>query len=77
MGPLEGQSLIPDEGMLRPDLIVTDAIYAPLETELLAQARRRGCRAFNGVGMVLYQGAASFKLWTGMEMPVELVKTVL
>ena len=77
MGPLEGQSLIPDEEMLRPDLIVTDAIYAPLETELLAQARRRGCRAFNGVGMVLYQGAASFKLWTGMEMPVELVKTVL
>lgn len=77
MKPLEGQSCIPDPGFLRPDLIVTDAIYAPEETALLKMAREAGCRTLNGQGMMLFQGAASFKLWTGMDMPIPHMKEVL
>ncbi len=77
MRPLEGQTYIPDPGFLRPDLTVTDAIYAPEETELLRMAREAGCRTLNGQGMMLFQGAAAFKLWTGCDMPIPHMKKVL
>ena len=72
-----GLSPVPDESYLRPDLIVTDAIYVPEKTALLEMAEQVGCRTLNGIGMMLYQGAAAFKMWTGKEMPVEIVKEVL
>ena len=72
-----GLSPVPDESYLRPDLIVTDAIYVPEKTALLEMAEKAGCRTLNGIGMMLYQGAAAFKIWTGKEMPVEIVKEVL
>jgi shikimate dehydrogenase len=77
MGTMEGQKLIPDESYLRPDLIVTDVIYSPEETALLKMAREYGCRTMNGLPMMLYQGAAAFKLWTGKDMPIDAVKAVL
>lgn len=77
MKPQEGLTYIPDASFFRPDLIVTDAIYAPEETELLRMAREAGCRTMNGRGMMLFQGAASFKLWTGQDMPIEHMKEVL
>ena len=77
MKPLEGETYIPDPGFLRPDLIVTDAIYAPEETELLRMAKEVGCKTMNGQSMMLFQGAASFKLWTGLDMPIEHMKEVL
>lgn len=77
MGALEGISLIPDETYLRPDLIVSDVIYAPEETALLKMARGVGCKTINGIGMMLYQGAAAFKLWTGQDMPIDAVKAVI
>ena len=77
MGAQAGRSCIPDESYFHSELIVTDAIYAPPETELLRQAREAGCRTQNGVGMMLYQGAESFRLWTGREMPVDLVRPLL
>ena len=77
MGKLEGVSLITDKTMLRPDLICTDVVYTPEETAFLKLAREAGCPTMNGTGMVLYQGAASFKLWTGMDMPIDAVKAVL
>jgi shikimate dehydrogenase len=77
MKPLEGQSLIPDTSWLRPDLVVSDVIYNPRKSKLLEQAEAVGCRTINGIGMVLYQGAAAFKLWTGQEMPVESIKNQL
>lgn len=76
-GAQEGHCLIPDSSYLRPELMVADVIYSPPETPLLKMAREAGCRTMNGLGMMLYQGAASFKLWTGKEMPVELVRKVL
>ena len=72
-----GLSPVPDDSYLRPDLIVTDAIYVPEKTALLEMAEKKGCRTLNGLGMMLYQGAAAFKMWAGREMPVEIVKEVL
>ena len=77
MKPLEGKAVIPDKSFLRPDLIVTDTVYAPAETELLRMAKEVGCKNMNGFGMMLFQGAAAFKLWTGKEMPIEHMKEVL
>jgi len=50
---------------LREALWVADVIYRPLETGLLLAARERGCRVADGGGMVVYQAAASFRLFTG------------
>ncbi len=72
-----GQCLIPDASYLRSDLIVTDVIYSPEETALLAMAKAAGCRTMNGINMMLYQGAAAFKYWTGKDMPIDKVKKVL
>lgn len=63
MKPLEGKTYIPDKSFLRPDLIVTDTVYAPRETVLLKMAKEVGCKkTMNGLGMMLFQGAAAFKL---------------
>lgn len=77
MKPLEGVVAIPDKSYLRPDLVVMDTVYAPRETELLKWATEVGCKNFNGLGMMLYQGAAAFKLWTGKDMPVDFIHDVL
>ena len=77
MKPLEGQTYIPDTTFFRSDLVVLDIVYAPRETALLKLAKEAGCRTLNGLGMMLFQGAAAFKLWTGKEMPIEYMKEVL
>ena len=77
MKPLEGQTYIPDKSFLRKDLIVTDVVYAPAETALLKMAKEVGCKTLNGFPMMLFQGAAAFKLWTNQDMPIEHVKEVM
>ncbi len=63
---------------LHPDLTVFDIVYNPLETRLLREAKASGAKTVSGVLMLVYQGAEAFKLWTGIEPPVELMKkTVL
>lgn len=74
MSPFEAGCLVPDESYLHPELIVSDVIYNPERTRLLQMAERAGCRTFNGMYMLLYQGAYAFELWTGKQMPIELVK---
>lgn len=74
MSPNTDNCLITDMSMFRPDLIVSDVIYNPEETKLLRLAREHGCPTFNGLYMLLYQGAAAFTLWTGKEMPVDIIK---
>lgn len=74
MAPHTDACPIPDASFLRPELIVSDIIYNPRQTKLLQMASETGCPFFNGLYMLLYQGAASFELWTGREMPVELIK---
>ena len=77
MKPLEGQTYIPDKSFFRPDLIVTDVVYAPRETAMLKMAKEVGCKTMNGLGMMLFQGAAAFEMWTGKEMPIDHMKEVL
>ena len=47
------------------------------KTLLLKEAKKIGCKTINGIGMMIYQGAEAFKLWTGMEMPIDTVKDAL
>ncbi|MDR3472432.1 MAG: hypothetical protein P4M09_12195 [Devosia sp.] len=73
-GELENLSPLPDTSVLRPDLFVSDAVYAPLKTKFLGQAEAAGCRWMSGIPMMLQQGAAAFKMWTGHDMPLDYVK---
>ena len=66
--------MVPDVSYFHPELIVSDVIYQPRKTRLLQMAESVGCPTFNGMYMLLYQGAYAFELWTGKPMPVELVK---
>ena len=77
MKPLEGQTYIPDKSFFRKDLIVTDVVYFPRETEMLRIAKEVGCKTMNGLGMMLFQGSAAFELWTGQPMPIEYMKETL
>jgi len=52
---------------LAPEAVVSDIIYTPLETDLILRARARGNRAVGGLGMLLHQGPAAWKLWFGLE----------
>jgi len=74
MAPLEHLCNIPDPGMLRPGLVVSDVVYSPRKTRLLDMAENCGCKYINGLSMMLGQGAESFRLWTGMQMPIEHVE---
>lgn len=78
MKPLDELSIIDDTlDVLRKDLIVTDVVYNPQKTKLLAQAQEAGAKTINGLGMMLWQGALAYKLFTGEDMPVEQVKQIL
>jgi len=63
--------------LLRPWLLVHDLIYRPRETALLREAKGRGCRVLGGLGMLLYQGALAFELWTGRKPPEQAMRTAL
>lgn len=75
MAPDINATPLPDTSMLHPDLTVADVIYNPKETKLLADAKACGCPTFNGMYMLLYQGEEAFKIWTGQEMPTQLIKS--
>ena len=77
MKPMEDQSIIKDLSLLRADLVVADIVYNPEETKLLKDAKEAGCTCVGGKGMLVWQGASAFKLYTGEEMPVEGVKELL
>ncbi|MDS1030054.1 shikimate dehydrogenase [Bacillota bacterium LX-D] len=63
---------------LHSNQFVCDLIYNPFETKLLQEARKKGCRTLNGLGMLVYQGAEAFSYWTGQEAPIDLMsKAVL
>ena len=65
---------IPGPEFLNEGLFVMDIIYSPEETTLLRYAKEKGLPCCNGLGMLLYQGAAAFHLYTGKELPIEDVK---
>lgn len=70
MQPREEDSPI-DLALLDSHLIVADIVYNPHTTKLLAAAQAKGCRIVHGLGMLIHQGAAGFKLWTGIDPLIE------
>ena len=64
---------IPTSIVLPEKLIVADVIYQPFETPFLKWARNQGNQSINGLGMLLYQAAEAFELWTGKEMPTDQI----
>ena len=71
MHPHEDTSPLADCYCLHAEMLVADIVYNPLETILMRQARSVGARVINGVGMLAWQGARSFEIWTGVMPPVE------
>ncbi|MSS63740.1 shikimate dehydrogenase [Velocimicrobium porci] len=74
MAPNTEACPIPDSSFLHPELIISDAIYNPKETRLMKMGKKVGCPVMNGLYMLLFQGSEAFRLWTGMDMPVEIIK---
>ena len=64
---------IPTSIVLPEKLMVADVIYQPFETPFLKWARNQGNQSINGLGMLLYQAAEAFELWTGKEMPTDQI----
>jgi shikimate dehydrogenase len=71
MHPNPGVSPIPAR-LLHKDLTVFDTIYNPAKTQLIQDAEKVGCQCLNGLRMLLFQGLASFKLWTGVDVPLDI-----
>jgi shikimate dehydrogenase len=66
-----------DLAACRPATIAYDMIYHPPETAFLREARARGLRTANGLGLLVQQGAAAFALWTGRTAPLEVMRRAL
>ncbi|MBI3378046.1 MAG: shikimate dehydrogenase [Nitrospirae bacterium] len=75
LGLKKGDPLPIDINLLKPRHVVCDLIYK--NTLLLQRASRKGCRTLNGLGMLLWQGAFAFELWTGKKPPVEVMRKEL
>ena len=64
-----------DAGMrFRPGQVVYDLVYNPAQTRFLQQAATQGAQAIGGLGMLVWQGALAFRLWTGEDAPVEVMR---
>ena len=68
---------IPTSIVLPEKLMVADVIYQPFETPFLKWAKEQGNQSINGLGMLLYQAAEAFELWTGKEMPTDQILELL
>ncbi|MDN2454409.1 shikimate dehydrogenase [Lactobacillus sp. UCMA15818] len=78
MKPLEDMTLVEDPTWFHKDMIVYDTVYSPRTTKLMEVAKEAGVNhVFNGLGMMLEQGAEAFKLWTNEEMPIDYIKSLL
>jgi len=69
---VEEESPVPVD-LIRSTMLVYDLVYHPAETALMAAARKRGARVLGGLPMLVYQGAASFEMWTGQKAPLEVM----
>ncbi len=68
---MHGNAEIPVDPSVMPDrAIVTDIVYVPLETPLLAAARARGLKTVDGLGMLLHQAVPGFERWFGVRPQV-------
>lgn len=63
----------PTDLTLTPDVLVCDLVYNPRMTPLLRMAQEKGAQTLGGLGMLVYQGAAAFELWTQREAPIDIM----
>ena len=77
VGMDESSQPIPTSIVLPEKLLVADVIYQPFETPFLKWARNQGNQSINGLGMLFYQAAEAFELWTGKEMPTDQIWELL
>ncbi|PIE71266.1 MAG: shikimate dehydrogenase [Deltaproteobacteria bacterium] len=68
--PLPGEAL-------KPGMTVMDCVYHPLETRLLREAAAAGCQCIDGTAMFVHQGAAQFRLWTGVDAPADVMRAAV
>jgi shikimate dehydrogenase len=77
MYPNVDQKPVVTAEMMHPDLVVNDIVYNPLKTGLLNEADKAGAKSISGIKMLMYQGVEAFKIWTGIEPPVEIFQDAL
>ena len=65
------------EKWLKPEMIVFDSVYNPLETRLIREARETGCSTIAGIELFVNQAAEQFELWTGKPAPLEAMRKVV
>jgi len=76
MHPNVDSSAIPRE-WLKPDCVVFDVVYNPIETRLLREARAARCRTVSGLDMFVRQAVAQFEMWTGQQAPVDVMADIV
>lgn len=77
VGMRQSDACLVDAKFISSDMFVYDLIYNPAKTKLLVLAEEKKASFSNGLGMLLYQGARSFEIWTGMDAPVEIMRNAL
>ncbi|MCW5202764.1 shikimate dehydrogenase [Desulfobulbus sp. US4] len=73
----DNEGIVVPPSLLSRFSVVMDIVYAPLETRLLREAKAAGCQTIDGLAMLLYQGAAQFKIWTGGKPPQLIMRSAL
>jgi shikimate dehydrogenase len=66
-----------DLSVCHPGALICDLVYNPMDTSLLKAARDKGLGTLSGIGMLIWQGALAFELWTGQQPPVELMRNTV
>lgn len=66
-----------DYSSIKPNMVVCDGVHNPVQTPFLIEAAKSGCKTLDGFSMLINQGAVSFKLWTGYDAPVDIMKKAL
>ena len=74
---MDGRSIPLEPRRLQAGQVVVDLVYRPVWTTLLLAARAAGARPVNGLGMLLYQGAAAFEIWTARQAPLAVMRAAL
>ncbi len=74
VGMMGFEERLPVPKNLVKDVVAFDTVYNPPETPLIKVAKMRGCEVVYGLDMLVYQGAESFKIWTGIEAPIEIMR---
>jgi len=77
IGMKDSDPCLVDKKFIHNNLLVYDLIYNPPETKLLALAKKVGAKVSNGLGMLLYQGTLSFKIWIGQDAPFKIMRQAL